>query len=347
MSGIRIYHRQQSDQSDDNTLPAGVIKPQSYWNQDPHKLGGILSVYEWEPQFTPVDNNWRSICHSEVLNLYVAISSNGTLNRVMTSTDSETWVIGTTPSPERNWVKVIRVEELGLFIAVGENGIMTSPDGFAWTLQTVPSASGWHDVDWSPELQLLTAIAWSGHPNQVMTSLNAVNWVLRTTPLDAQWESIRWCPDLHLWLAGADSGTVTNRVMRSTTGLTWTLCTIPSIANSAWYTILPIPDGPVILLNRSTNALVSLSTIDGITFIPMAGGFATQWNCAAYSAELALAIAISTQGRIMATEDFQRWKMVGYGETADWQDVIWVDSAHKFVSVGQSGVGSRIMMTVP
>ncbi|TGM34765.1 hypothetical protein EHQ80_14050, partial [Leptospira biflexa] len=46
---------------------------------------------QWTSRTSAVDNDWRSICWSLQLGIYVAVSSSGTGNRVMTSPDGINW----------------------------------------------------------------------------------------------------------------------------------------------------------------------------------------------------------------------------------------------------------------
>lgn len=309
----------------------------------------VQRLEEWVPQLTPVDNNWRGVCYSPELDRYVSVASNGTNNRVMTSADAVTWVIGVTPSPDKNWIAVIWVgAPLMLYVAVGENGIMTSPDGFTWTNQVIPSASGWHDIVWADTLNggngLLVAVAWSGHPNQVMTSPNGVNWTLQTTPFNAQWEGIGWSHQLGMLVAGADSGTATSRIMRSTNGTAWTLDVIPNIALGAWYDFIYSPEWTLfVALNHDATGPMLLRSADGVTWLAGAGGFANSWRCMCYAPELGIVVVLSSTGRMMISTDGIRLFGTRYLETLDWQEVIWVSSKRKFVAVAMTGVGARVM----
>jgi len=346
---IRIQHRQKSDIVDDEALPEGVIKPQQYWNNDVHQALGSLAVLEWVPTATPVDNNWRSVCRSESLNLFVAVSSTGSGNQVMTSQDGFDWIIRTTPTPTKGWVSVIWVETLGLFIAAAQGGIMTSPDGITWTLETIPAANGWHDLAWSESLHLLVAVSWDGHPNQVMTSPNAHTWTLRTTPLNQQWEGVIRSDQKGLFIAGADSGVATSRMMRSTDGITWTVNTIPNITSGAWYDFLYVHSWNVfIALNRDVTSAALLISTDGITWTIAPGGQGgNNWRAMAYSPEFDLVVALSSTGRIGVMDGTPAMIVIGYAESLDWQEIAWSSTLNRFVAVGQSGVGARALRTMP
>lgn len=107
-----------------------------------------------------LSNNWKSVAYSSSLNLYVAVASSGSGNRIMTSSDGASWIPCTSPA-DNNWEKVIWVSELSLFVAVASSGssnrVMTSPDGINWTLRTTPN-NQWKSLAWSPTLPLFCAV---------------------------------------------------------------------------------------------------------------------------------------------------------------------------------------------
>jgi hypothetical protein len=96
----------------------------------------------WTLRSTPSpDRDWFNMTYGA--GYFVAVSSTGTNNRAMYSSDSGmTWTNGTTPSPDLNWGAITHGD--GIFAAVAltgtNNRAMTSSDGGAtWTMQTTPS----------------------------------------------------------------------------------------------------------------------------------------------------------------------------------------------------------------
>ena len=83
----------------------------------------------WTSRTSAADNNWRSVCWSAEVGLFVAVSYNGSGNRVMTSPDGVNWT-SRTPAADNNWMSVCWSAEAGLFVAVSNNGsgdrVMTS-----------------------------------------------------------------------------------------------------------------------------------------------------------------------------------------------------------------------------
>ena len=90
---------------------------------------GRLVVSNWTIRTSAADNNWRSVCWSPELTLFVAVAYSGTGNRVMTSPDGINWTIRTSAA-DNNWFSVCWSPELTLFVAVANTGtgnrVMTS-----------------------------------------------------------------------------------------------------------------------------------------------------------------------------------------------------------------------------
>lgn len=186
---------------------------------------------------------WTSVCWSETLNLFCAVSNDESPGVVMTSPDGITWTTRTTPTTIQDWNDVIWVAALNLFIACGTDftgafhDIMTSPDGITWTLRTVPSNDNqWAGLAYSPTLGLVVAVGQtgSGADNRTMHSTDGITWVLGTVPAagsgNGLYTGITWSPALALFTAtGFDDGTgsFTGVLSHSSDGVIFTLDTKP------------------------------------------------------------------------------------------------------------------------
>ena len=156
------------------------------------------------------------------LDLFVAVATSGTGNRVMTSPDGIVWT-SQTSAADNDWRSVVWAGELDLFVAVASSGtgdrVMTSPDGIVWTVQSSAADNNWRSVAWSSELGILVAVADSGTGNRIMTSYDGINWVTRTSPADIAWSSVTWAASKGIFMAVA-TGT---QVMLSSNGIQWSL----------------------------------------------------------------------------------------------------------------------------
>jgi hypothetical protein len=158
----------------------------------------------WSSVSSPNDINWESICWAPFIGLFIAVSSSGTGDRVMTSPDGITWT-SRTSATDNNWKSVCWSPELELAVAVSSTGtgnrVMTSSDGITWTSRTSATDNNWSSVCWSPELGIFTAVANTGNSNDIMTSVNGVIWTSRTSPSIFGGAGICWSPQLNVFVS--------------------------------------------------------------------------------------------------------------------------------------------------
>jgi hypothetical protein len=133
-----------------------------------------ITNWETQTQMTPVDNSWESVAWSPELGVFVAVSSTGTNDRVMTSSDGTLWEVRTTPV-DNNWESVAWSPGLSTFVAVSSTGtgdrIMSSTNGTDWETHTNPVDINYVSIVWSPGLNIFAASATvSGAENEIMIS---------------------------------------------------------------------------------------------------------------------------------------------------------------------------------
>ncbi|PJZ37397.1 hypothetical protein CH354_10070 [Leptospira levettii] len=303
---------------------------------------------QWFSRTSAVDNAWRSVCWSHELNLFVAVASSGTGNRVMTSPDGITWT-SRTSAVDNAWNSVCWSPALGLFVAVSTSGtsnrVMTSPDGIAWTSRTTPN-NNWSSVCWSPALGLFVAVAITGTSNRVMTSPDGITWTSRTSASDDGWRSVCWSAELSLFVAVADSGTG-NRVMTSSDGINWTSRT--SAVDNAWMSVCWSAELSlfVAVANTGTGNRVMTSS-NGITWTSRTSPADYQWNSVCWSPALGLFVAVSFDGtgnRIMTSPNGINWSLRTSAVDNAWMSVCWSQKLGIFVAVAITGTGNRVMTT--
>ena len=207
------------------------------------------------------NNNWNSVTYGN--GLFVAVSSNGTGDRVMTSPDGITWNSRTSAS-DNNWSSVVYGN--GLFAAVSNSGtgnrVMTSSDGTTWISRTSASDNNWSSVTYGNEL--FVAVSNSGTGNRIMTSPNGTVWSSRTSPADNDWNSIAYGNGLYVAVSSTGTG---NRVMTSPNGTTWGIQS--SNIDSNWYGITYNNDTFVAVArtaNNSSQQIITGKRIPIITF---------------------------------------------------------------------------------
>jgi len=244
-------------------------------------LGGLSSVAHadgttWETQTSATDNNWFSVTWGGLTGQekFVAVSSSGSGNRVMTSPNGTTWTTQTS-IPDITWFSVTWGGPTGQekFVAVGAISIfsgtppvagflgqvMTSPDGITWTSRTSIPANDWRSVTWGNGL--FVAVSASGTGNRVMTSPDGITWTTQTSAADNNWASVTWGGPTgqEKFVAVSGSGTG-NRVMTSGGAPTTPPTTAASTAPAATSATTEAPTTTVESTTTTTTVAVATRT---------------------------------------------------------------------------------------
>src|SRR3990172_4058679 len=184
----------------------------------------ISSVDTWISRVSAANNTWNSVAFGN--NLFVAVSGDGTNNRVMTSPDGINWTIRTSAA-NNTWNSVTFGNNL--FVAVSTDGIgnrvMTSPDGITWTVRTSVQLPF---ISITFGNNLFVAVG----DSCVMTSPDGITWTGRTPSANNQWNSVTFGNGLFVAVSQTGTG---NRVMTCPDGITWT--SKVSAADNAWSSV--------------------------------------------------------------------------------------------------------------
>ena len=270
-----------------------------------------------------------------------ALEKNNLLYRDAPTLDSDDiWTYVTTPVVANDicWSRT-----LSLFVAVGTNTVMTSPDGITWTSRTPAANRAWQAVCWSPSLNLFAAVCVSGTGNRVMTSPDGITWTSRTTPADSAWGAITWQTNANQFVAVAYVGTSSEVVMTSPDGITWTLRTVTSA--SGWYGITSNTTGSILVAvaynGTSTDSV--MTSADGITWTDRTS-FTGQWRDVCWAAgSINLFVAVGSSGfsttRIMTSPDGINWTLRSNPANMYFSAVKW--NGTKLVAVGYNTVTSK------
>ena len=167
------------------------------------------------------DISFFSICWSPELGIFVAVTDNiNSTYKACTSNDGINWIGATTTANQAiKWGSVCWAPELGLFVATNNEynntntKVMTSNDGYNWTLRTVPTAAeypNWGSVCWSPQLGIFVTVAWNmgGPTANIMTSTNGIDWIIRkyNDGSNPAYRSVCWCAELGIFLITQTTG---------------------------------------------------------------------------------------------------------------------------------------------
>ena len=307
-------------------------------------LRNYVKGQSWTAQTSAANNNWRSVCWSPELGLFVAVSyTSGTVNNVMLSGNGTSWSSAAS-APSGQWTAVCWSPELGLFCAVDQfntttQRAATSGDGSHWALQTTPSTNRkWKGICWSSELRLFVAV--TDDTAVVMTSPDGVNWTERTAAYGCL--GICWSPEQGQFVAVG-----TNRVMTSPDGIVWTART--AATSSAWTCVCWSPELSLFVAVTNTTGVSNhiMTSPDGITWAAHAAPSDQPWTGVSWSPELGLFAAVATTGasgdRIMTSPDGANWTAGTTSASNQWSGLCWSPELGVFCAVGISGTGNRVM----
>jgi hypothetical protein len=294
----------------------------------------------WTSRTSAADNNWRSVAYGA--GLFVAVSSTGTGNRVMTSPDGINWT-SRNAAAENSWQSVTYAA--GLFVAVAQsgtgNGVMTSTDGINWTIRTSATDNGWRSVTYGAGL--FVAVASNGTGNRVMTSPDGINWTSRTSAADNNWDSVTYGTVAGNGLFVAVSIIGTGNVMTSPDGINWTIRT--SATDNGWTSVTygtVAGNGLFVAVANSGTGNRVMTSPDGINWTSRNAAADNTWNSVTYAAGLFVAVAQSGTGtRVMTSPDGITWTSRTSATDNDWRSVTY--AAGLFVAVAQTGTGNRVM----
>jgi len=314
----RVYQEINSDPSWNAVNGYYGLAKDAYPALNPYS-SGEKAVSTWTLRSSAANNEWRSVCWSPELGIFVAVAEIvGTGNRVMTSPDGITWTIRTSAA-DNDWRSVCWSPELGIFVAVGQTGagnrVMTSPDGIVWTSQltgislTNCVASGTTiTCDDTTGLTAGMDIGFVSGTGSVPSNTNVVsvvnltqfttNNVITTTPsltlnADIDWRSVCWSPELGLFVAVAATGTG-NRVMTSPDGITWNTRTT---ADNQWRSVCWSPElGIFVAVAQSGTGNRVMTSPNGITWTIRTSAADNNWASVCWAAELGIFVAVSLTG---------------------------------------------------
>ena len=226
-----------------------------------------------------------------------------------------------------DWFNICWSPQLGLFVAVGNNRVMTSNNGITWNSIALTS-SNLRGICWSPERSLFVAVATS-ETNRIMVSSNGTIWNVPQTYEFNDWISVCWSKELNLFAAVAYSG----RVTTSNNGNTWTsiVVNIVNLRGICWSPELSLF---VAVAENQSNILVSSDGINWTTRACPPGA----WYSICWSKELGLFVAVAGDvgNKLMTSSNGINWTIISI-DANNWHSVCWSGELGLFVAVCDSG----------
>jgi predicted RecA/RadA family phage recombinase len=292
-----------------------------------------VQALTWTSRTSAANNSWTGATYGN--GLFVAVSRDGTGNRVMTSPDGITWTPRTSAA-DSSWSHVTYGN--GLFVAVADSGsgnrVMTSPDGINWTGNAAASNINWGGVTYGNGL--FVAVAYSGSGGRVMTSPDGVNWTL-SAPTQV-FSGVTYGNGL--FVAVIFVGSSGQRVMTSPDGITWTPRT--SAADNPWRSVT-YGNGLFVAVSDSGSGNRVMTSPDGVTWTIRASAANNAWRSVTYGNGLFVAVSDSGAGnRVMTSPDGINWSTDTTPDNS-WQSVSYGNGL--FVAVSDWG-SNRVMTGV-
>lgn len=278
--------------------PVGLLVAAGVTGQVVTSRDGIL----WTPRTFGVSTQIEGVGAAPSLMRFVA--DGGSLPRW--SDDGITWTAATGSGITNGPRDFAWSPELGLWVAVGDNGaVKTSPDGKVWTNRTSGFSGSLpiNAVCWSPELSLFVAV---GNDNRGTRSADGITWTGMTdlkfgTSFNSIY-GIAWSPTLGMFVAFGDQG----KTCYSTNGSSWTFNADVMTGGATPGKMCWSPALGMFAVG-ATAGILTTST-DGIAWTGRTSGFgAERIHEVTWSDDIGLFVAVGTSGRISTSPDGVTW----------------------------------------
>lgn len=286
----------------------------------------------WRSATAASTNSWHAVTYGE--DLFVAISYDGTGNRVMTSPNGIAWQ-SRTSAADYSWYDVTYGN--GMFVAVagagggGTDRVMTSPNGTSWTTRTAPSGQ-WYGVTYGEGK--FVAVGTTG---TVMYSYDGINWISGTPAESRQWIDVTYGNGQ--FVAIAQGSGFTTHIMTSPDGISWTSRTT---TDKQWQNVV-YGYGDVWIGVGDGNLMYS--TDNAITWATTSAPISKNWYSGTYGNGMFVATAYEDTGTgsctnhcIITSPDGVHWKNQKTPASMSWREVVY--AKEKFVAVGPVVSGS-------
>ena len=226
----------------------------------------------------------------------------------------------------------------GQFVAVGDNCVLTSPNGREWTPRTPSESNLWTDVAWKNGLY--AAVSSDGAANsQVMTSPDAISWTTRTSAADIPWSSIAAGPSQ--FIAVALSGSLgANQMQTSPGGISWSARAFSGF--KIWQDI-NYCGGQYVIVGEGVGQ-VRYSNDGGVTWpsaLVIPGPNTVAWMGVTFGAGLYASVSDDSTYRVMTSPYALTWTARSAPDY-NWKDVLFDDVGEIFVAVGTNKIMSSI-----
>jgi len=326
-------------------IPPGQVQNAvnvNFSSQDAVTRGGFVCLPElgadpfadaWYPIAAPAKNQWSCVAYGG--GVFVALSPDGTGNRVMSSPDGTIWTVTATGAPDNAWGTNCLCYGNGMFVAVsgGATNAMYSVDGYNWTESGASSVGPWRAVTFGNGR--FVAVGVSG---KTMYSTDAITWTSVSIAGSLSWSAITYGTDSSgVAKFVAINATTTLLYIKSAVstdnGLTWTVYSTASFGGFSWpYQSMAFGNGLFVHggTGYALNGLIQTSP-DGITWT-IRSTLNYLWNGMSFGNGLFVAVALD--GKIVSSSDGITWTLTTVEAGNSWYGVTFGENI--FVAVAES-----------
>ena len=298
------------------------------------ELGADPFADSWYPIAAANNNQWQCVAYGG--GVFVALSSNGTGNRVMSSPDGTIWTVTATGAPDNSWVQNCLCYGNGMFVAVsgGATNAMYSVDGYNWTQSGVSSVGPWRAVAFGNGK--FVAVGVSG---TTMYSTDAITWTNPgqlggTSAFD--WGAVTYGTD-NLGVAKfvavcANSGSTKKAAVSLDNGITWTIYTSVVAGQIA----ITFGNNLFVSVGIKSGLIAGVQTSpDGQTWTERTVPYSVvnDWLLSVTFGNN-LFVSVTVDGNIISSTDGITWTLTTVLAPASWRGVAFGEDI--FVAVAQS-----------
>jgi hypothetical protein len=249
---------------------------------------------------------------------------------------------------------------LGVIVVVGSLGTATATcmrsadGGNTWSFPTMPVATTWLGVVWSPTLGKFFACNPSNVTCAIASSPDGTTWTNEASKAAVPCAAycIEWSPSLGILVVGsAAAGVSTTRFARSSNGSAWTLST--GTPDRLIDTIKWSPDINLFVAAAGVVAVADwmVTSPDGVTWTartPPADGVRIAANRERHSlltwagGAFQIFVCVRSNGSVIKSADGINWSVMTASTDPDAaviQGVVWVPELAAIVFIGQGSIG--------
>jgi len=295
------------------------------------ELGADPFADSWYPIAAANNNQWQCVAYGG--GVFVALSSNGTGNRVMSSPDGTIWTVTATGAPDNAWGTNCLCYGNGMFVAVsgGATNAMYSVDGYNWTESGASSVGPWRAVAFGNGR--FVAVGVSG---TTMYSTDAITWTSVSITGSLSWSAITYGTDSSgvakfVAINATSSSLYIKSAVSTNNGLTWTVYSTASVGGLSWaYQSMASGNGLFVHGGGPLIGAIIQTSPDGINWTIRS---TLDYNWYGMTFGNGVFVAVAADGKIALSSDGITWTLTTVQVGAAWHGVAFGENI--FVAVAQ------------